>query len=84
MVNDGDAILHAIRDGLGKSLLPIFLKSRFNDIQVLPQYGTVLSREAWLIVHPQIRRLTRIQSVMTWIASALSAPSRTKRSTRIG
>jgi DNA-binding transcriptional LysR family regulator len=38
------------------------------------QYGTVLSREVWLIVHPQIRRLARIAFVMTWIASALSAP----------
>jgi DNA-binding transcriptional LysR family regulator len=73
LVSDGEAILHAVRNGLGKSLLPIFLKSRFDDIQVLPQYGTVLSREVWLIVHPQIRRLARIQSVMAWIASALSA-----------
>jgi DNA-binding transcriptional LysR family regulator len=63
----------AFRTGLGKSLLPIFLKSRFGDLQVFPQYGTVLSREVWLIVHPQIRRLARIQSVMTWIGSVLSA-----------
>ena len=73
VVNDGEAMLHAVRNGLGKSLLPIFLKSRFDDIQVLPQYGTVLSREVWLIVHPQIRRLARIDAVMTWIASALPA-----------
>ena len=78
LVNDGEAILHAVRHGLGKSLLPNFLESRFDDIQVLRQYGTVLSREVWLIVHPQIRRLARIEAVMTWIASALSAPSRTK------
>jgi DNA-binding transcriptional LysR family regulator len=74
LVNDGEAILQAVRNGLGKSLLPIFLKRRFDEIQVLPQYGTVLSREVWLIVHPQIRRLARIAFVMTWIASALSAP----------
>jgi DNA-binding transcriptional LysR family regulator len=73
VVNDGEAMLHAVRNGLGKSLLPIFLKSHFDDIQVLPQYGTALSREVWLIVHPQIRRLARIDAVMTWIASALPA-----------
>jgi DNA-binding transcriptional LysR family regulator len=84
LVNDGEAILHAVRNGLGKSLLPIFLNSRFDDIEVLGQYGTVLSREVWLIVHPQIRRLARIESVMTWIASALPAVSRTKRATRVG
>jgi DNA-binding transcriptional LysR family regulator len=73
VVNDGKPILHAVRTGLGKSLLPIFLKSRFDDLQVFPQYGTVLSHEVWLIVHPQIRRLAPIQSVMTWIGSVLSA-----------
>jgi DNA-binding transcriptional LysR family regulator len=78
LVNDGEAILHAVRSGLGKSLLPAFLGSHFNDLQVLRPYGTVLSREVWLIVHPQIRRLPRIQSVTTWIASALSVVSQAK------
>jgi DNA-binding transcriptional LysR family regulator len=78
LVNDGEAILHAVRSGLGKSLLPVFLGNHFNDLQVLGPYGTVLSREVWLIVHPQIRRLPRIQSVTTWIASALSVASRAK------
>jgi DNA-binding transcriptional LysR family regulator len=79
LANDGEAILYAVRKGLGKSLLPVFLQNHFDDLQVLPQYGTVLSREVWLIVHPQIRQLARIHSVMTWIASVLSAVSQTKR-----
>jgi DNA-binding transcriptional LysR family regulator len=79
LVNDGEAILHAVRCGLGKSLLPIFLQSHFDDIQDLPEYGTVLSREVWLIVHPRIRRLARVQSTMTWIASVVSAVSQTNR-----
>jgi DNA-binding transcriptional LysR family regulator len=73
LANDGEAILYAVRSGLGKSLLPVFLQTQFVDLQMLPQYGTVLSREVWLIVHPRIRRLSRIQSVMTWIASVFSA-----------
>lgn len=76
--NDGETILSAVRSGVGKSLLPAFLQGRFDDLQVLPQYGIVLSREVWLIVHPHIRRLARIQSVITWIASVLSAVSPTK------
>jgi DNA-binding transcriptional LysR family regulator len=79
LVNDGEAILHAVRSGLGKSLLPVFLANHFDDLQVLQPYGKVLSREVWLIVHPQLRRLPRIQSVTTWIASALSAVSQAKR-----
>jgi DNA-binding transcriptional LysR family regulator len=77
-VNDGEAILHAVRSGLGKSLLPVFLQERFKELQILPDYGAVLSREVWLIVHPQIRRLARIQTATAWIASAVSTVSRTK------
>jgi DNA-binding transcriptional LysR family regulator len=79
LVNDGEAVLYAVRSGLGKSLLPMFLGNHFDDLQVLQQYGTALSREVWLIVHPQLRRLARIQAVTTWIASVLSAVSQTKR-----
>jgi DNA-binding transcriptional LysR family regulator len=79
LVNDGEAILHAVRSGLGKSLLPVFLQDRFDDLQFLPRYGIVLSREVWLIVHPQIRRLARIQSVMTWLTSAVLALSEANR-----
>jgi DNA-binding transcriptional LysR family regulator len=82
LVNDGEAILHAVRSGLGKSLLPVFLQRRFENLQVLPGYGQVLSREVWLIVHPQIRRLARIQAVMTWVASVVSVVSRTKADKR--
>jgi DNA-binding transcriptional LysR family regulator len=79
LANDGEAILYAVRSGLGKSLLPVVLQSQFGDLQILPQYGTVLSREVWLIVHPRIRRLARIQSVTAWIASVFSAIPLTKR-----
>ena len=79
LANDGEAILQAVRSDLGKSLLPTFLQSRFKELRALPDHGTVLSREVWLIVHPRIRHLARIQAVMTWTASAFSAASRTKR-----
>jgi hypothetical protein len=60
LVDNGEAILHAVRSNPGKSLLPVFLRSRFTDPQLLRKYGIVLSREVRLIVHPQIRRLARI------------------------
>ncbi|WP_158921344.1 LysR family transcriptional regulator [Acidisphaera sp. S103] len=80
LVNDGEAILYAVRNGLGKSLLPTFMQSRFKELQIVPNYRTVLTREVWLIVHPRIRQLARVQAVMSWITSALSLVSRTKRS----
>jgi DNA-binding transcriptional LysR family regulator len=81
LVNDGEAILYAVRNGLGKSLLPTFMQNRFKELQIVPDCGTVLTREVWLIVHPRIRYLARIQAVMSWIASALSSVSRKRRST---
>ena len=78
LVNDGEAILYAVRNGLGKSLLPTFMKKQFKELRILPAYGTVLTREVWLIVHPRIRQLARVQAVMSWIASALSSVSRTR------
>jgi DNA-binding transcriptional LysR family regulator len=73
LVNDGEAILCAVRTGLGKSLLPTFMRNRFKELRVVPDYGTVLTREVWLIVHPRIRQLARVQAVMSWITSALSS-----------
>jgi len=84
LANDGEAILYAVRNGLGKSLLPVFLQARFGDLQMLPQYGTVLSREVWLIVHPRIRHLARIQSAMAWMLSVFSAIPVTKRLRQTG
>jgi DNA-binding transcriptional LysR family regulator len=80
LVNDGEAILYAVRNGLGRSLLPTFMQSRFEELQIAPDYGTVLTREVWLIVHPRIRQLARVQAVMSWVASALSSVSQTKHS----
>jgi DNA-binding transcriptional LysR family regulator len=83
LVNDGEVILYAVRNGIGKSLLPTFMQNRFEELQIAPDYGTVLTREVWLIVHPRIRQLARIQAVMSWIASALSSASPTRRSTTV-
>jgi DNA-binding transcriptional LysR family regulator len=80
LVNDGEAILYAVRNGLGKSLLPTFMQSRFKELRTVSNSRSVLTREVWLIVHPRIRQLARVQAVMSWITSALSSVSLTKRS----
>jgi DNA-binding transcriptional LysR family regulator len=81
LFNDGEAILYAVRNGLGKSLLPAFMKNRFKELRTVPGYGSVLTREVWLIVHPRIRQLARVQAAMSWITAALSSASRTRNST---
>jgi DNA-binding transcriptional LysR family regulator len=70
MGNDAEVILACIKAGLGKSLLPIAVGDLDPDLvrinSVVP-----LSREIWMMVHPDIRQLTRIKVVVDWLISVV-------------
>jgi DNA-binding transcriptional LysR family regulator len=71
-VNDAEAVLQAVRAGMGRSLLPRIVADRvagltriaINDIP-LPE------REIWLLTHPDLRNLARIAAVLRWIESCM-------------
>lgn len=67
--NDAEAILQSVKAGLGKSLLP----TAFGDEEPgMVRHGRgppVLSRELWLMVHPELRQLARIRVVVDWLVS---------------
>ncbi len=65
-VNDTEAILAAVKAGLGKSLLPVQIGDSETGLQRL-QESTCLSREVWLMVHPDLRHLARIRAVIDWL-----------------
>ncbi|HKJ50793.1 MAG TPA: LysR family transcriptional regulator [Gammaproteobacteria bacterium] len=65
-VNDTEAILAAVRAGLGKSLLPVFLGDSDPELVRL-QESVCLSREVWLMIHPDLRHLARIRAVIDWL-----------------
>jgi len=67
LVNDAEAVLQAIKAGLGKSLLPIVIAEREPGLKRLNSCAVPLSRELWLMVHPELHKLTRIRVVMDWI-----------------
>lgn len=67
LVNDAEAILQGVKAGLGKSLLPIAVAERESGLIRLDQGAPVLSRELWLMVHPELRDLTRVRVVMDWL-----------------
>jgi DNA-binding transcriptional LysR family regulator len=73
-VNDADAALAAVRAGLGKSLLPITAARGEPELRPLNGGAAVLSRELWLMVHPELRRLARIEAVIGWIEQVVAAP----------
>lgn len=65
LVNDAEAILRAVRAGLGKSLLPYPIARLDAKLEALS--GSVLSREIWLLVHRELRSQARIKVVISWL-----------------
>jgi DNA-binding transcriptional LysR family regulator len=72
IVNDSDVIVHAIRAGLGRSLLPSCIGDREPGLTRLSGRKPVLSRELWLLVHPELRHVARIAAVTAWIEEVLA------------
>jgi DNA-binding transcriptional LysR family regulator len=81
-VNDAEAILQAVCAGLGRSLLPCAIADRVPGLRRLDGPSPALSRELWLMLHPELRPLARIRAVADWIVetvAALSAKTETPR-----
>jgi DNA-binding transcriptional LysR family regulator len=72
LVNDAEAILHAVRAGLGKSLLPCFVGAGETGLKRLGDTKPALSRDIWLLVHPELRAQARIAAVITWLAGLMA------------
>ncbi|WP_342727550.1 LysR family transcriptional regulator [Bradyrhizobium sp. B097] len=71
-VNDSDLALHAVRAGLGRSLLPCRIADEIPELYRLSGARPVLSREMWLIVHPDLKHLARVRAVMSWIEQVMT------------
>jgi DNA-binding transcriptional LysR family regulator len=71
VVNDLDLAMHAIRAGLGRSLLPCCLGDREPGLTRLGDLKPALSRELWVLVHPGLKHLVRIRTVINWIEQAV-------------
>jgi DNA-binding transcriptional LysR family regulator len=66
-VNDIDTMMHSIGSGLGRSLLPCIIADRDPTVVRLSGKTPVLSRELWLLVHPDVRHLARVRAVVDWV-----------------
>jgi|HubBroStandDraft_3_1064219.scaffolds.fasta_scaffold47796_2 DNA-binding transcriptional LysR family regulator len=67
VVNDSDVAVHAVRAGLGRSLLPCCIGDHEHELYRLSGQMPALTRELWLLVHPDLRHLARIRAVIDWI-----------------
>jgi len=70
LLNDAEAIVQAVRAGLGKSLLPCFVGEREPGLRRLSR--VVLAREIWLMVHRDLRTQARVAAVIDWLTELMS------------
>jgi DNA-binding transcriptional LysR family regulator len=72
VVNDSELALNAVRTGLGRSLLPCRIGDGVSEVSRLSGAKPVLSREMWLIIHPDLKQLARVRAVIAWIERLFS------------
>ncbi len=67
LVDDAQTALDAVYSGYGRCLLPDYVMKNEPDLICDPAYSKVLSRELWLLIHPQMRYLKRIKIVSAFL-----------------
>src|ERR1700722_3636394 len=72
-MNDAEAIMRAIAVGFGRSLLPCAVADRNLDLRREELAGSpaIPSRDAWLLTHPDQRKLARVTAVVDWLFRTL-------------
>lgn len=69
-LNDAEAVIQAVRVGLGRSLLPCVAGDADAGLRrIAPPKGVppLPVRELWLLTHPDVRPLARVAAVTAWI-----------------
>ena len=67
LINDAETLLKCLVLGLGKSLLPVEVGDRTRGLARVSDGSKPMAREIWLLVHPDLRDLTRVKAVMNWL-----------------
>lgn len=63
----------AAAQGVGRCLLPCFIGDTNPVLQRRSGAAPVLSRELWMLVHPEARRQARVSAVADWLVERFSA-----------
>jgi DNA-binding transcriptional LysR family regulator len=74
LVNDAEAILAGLKAGLGKSLLPRALGEKEPGLKRLGDCPPGLTREIWLMLHPDLKDLIRTKLVTAWLVTTDREP----------
>jgi len=79
-VNDAEGIISALQQGIGKSLLPSVIGDAVQGLIQIEDAAQPLVREIWLLTHPELRGLPRIQVVVDWLDFVLNPLARCRGS----
>ena len=63
--------LHLARSGAGMSFLPVWCEHQFPELQRLPDTEIDQTRSVWLLLHSDLRRITRVRLLVDFLANAL-------------
>ncbi len=71
--NSVQAQLAAAKAGFGVAMLPLWLVAEEPDLLPVPGGEPPLTREAWLVVHPDLRDVPRVRAVIEHLAALFTA-----------
>lgn len=66
-------LLRAVAGGIGRAVLPCFLADSAPGLIRTSGPQPVLSRDLWLLVHPDARRQPRVAAVADWLGECFAA-----------
>ena len=67
LVDDAQTAFEAVHSGFGRCLLPDYVMKNEAELVKDPAFDKVLTRELWLLIHPQIRHLKRVKVVSAFL-----------------
>jgi DNA-binding transcriptional LysR family regulator len=76
--NDAEALIFCIQHGLGKTILPRIVGDAISGITRYEQYQCNLTREVWLLLHPDLQQTKKIRVVIDWAVELFAAPNGAK------
>lgn len=68
-----NAVRGSVAQGLGGAILPDCVAANDPALAHLPVPGASASRELWMLVHEDLRRMTRLRVVMDWISETTAS-----------
>jgi DNA-binding transcriptional LysR family regulator len=76
LIDDAEAAVQAVHAGLGKTLLPCLIAERDPLLRRIGRPTPVVTRELWMLTHPDWRRHAAVAATVAWLEALLKTPRR--------